>query len=486
MILSPEGTVVVIALLLVGRFTGGTLIGALFMSLAFGCTAVVSVPALGDSTPLISTIFELLLVACTVLSCKFFENLGMILCELSSVAACLLAFYAIASAIILPQLFGGDVTTLAPIDGIMAEVPLAPSNGNFNQTAYLLAGIAVFLSLRIFMGYRGSIQVIRRGAFALVITNVILGLLDLAGKISGTGDWLMPIRTAGYSMLIDTEVTGFWRIVGGCSEASAYGALCLASISFTYTYWRGTGSALALVLTVILFLLIIFSTSSTAYAGISFLALIATISIVIRVLRAKIEIQDIILFCLLLIAIVIALGLYLYDEHLYDSFSDLIQAAIFDKAGSQSGQERSYWNKVGLENFVDTYGLGIGMGSSRTSSLLVSVLSQLGIIGTLLFAGLISVIFNGAGKIRVSGQAEVYALISSMRAFAIGSLTAGTIAGSGADPGLLFFISLAVIIGCKYHLKRISSSGENQSDVSAWGSEFQGLGAAPARPARAE
>src|SRR5262249_26335224 len=148
---------------------------------------------------------------------------------------------------------------------IMSEVPLAPGNGNFNQTAYLLAGIAVFLSLRIFMKNGDTIQVIRRGAFAFVITNTILGLIDLAGKFSGTGDWLQPIRTAGYTMLISTDVTGFWRIVGGCSEASSYGALCLASIAFTYSYWRWTKSMPAFVLTVLIFLLIVFSTSSTAY-----------------------------------------------------------------------------------------------------------------------------------------------------------------------------------------------------------------------------
>src|SRR3982074_1354212 len=113
MILSPEGALVVIALLLVGRLAGGTLVVALFVSLAFGCTAVVSIPALGDSTPVISTVFELLLVASTVLRREFFDELGMVLREhISAVAACLLAFYATATAIILPRLFAGDVTAL--------------------------------------------------------------------------------------------------------------------------------------------------------------------------------------------------------------------------------------------------------------------------------------------------------------------------------------------------------------------------------------
>jgi hypothetical protein len=462
MIPSPEGILVVIALLVMGRLAGGTVIVALFVSLAFGCTAVVSIPALGDSSPLISAVLELLLVACTVLRRKFYEDLATVLREhISAVTACLLAYYAIVSAIVLPRLFAGDVTAFVLIDGMIAEVPLAPSKGNINQTAYLLAGIATFLSLRISMYNRDSISVIRRGILAFVTVNVILGLLDFCGKMSGTGDWLQPVRTASYDMLIDTEMTGFWRIVGGCSEASAFSALCLASISFTYTYWRSTGSVLALVLTVALLLLIIFSTSSTAYVGICFLTLIAIIPVVIKILTGRIGFQDLFLFGSVLTVIVIALGLYLYNEHLYDPFRDLIQTTIFEKADSESGQERAYWNEVGLKNFIDTYGVGIGMGSSRTSSLVVSVLSQLGILGTLLFVGLFLTILNGAGNIRVSGQREVYALISSMRAFAIGSFTAGSIAGSGADPGLQFFLSLAVILGCKHHLRRISSSSRS-------------------------
>jgi hypothetical protein len=459
MVLSPEGTLVVIALLLMGRLAGGTVIVALFVSLAFGCTAVVSIPALGDSSPLITTVFELLLVGSIVLRRKFSEDLATVLREhISAVTGCLLAYYAIASAIVFPRLFAGDVTALVPMKEMIAEVPLAPSNGNITQTAYLLGGIATFLSLRIFMCNRDSIWVIRRGIFAFVTVNVILGLLDLGGKITGTGDWLLPVRTASYSMLIDIEMTGFWRIAGGCSEASAFSALCLASISFTYTYWRSTGSVLASVLTVALLLLIIFSTSSTAYVGLCFLALIAIIPLTIKMLTGRIKSKDLLLFSLVLTVIVIALGLYLYDEHLYDPFLDLIRATIFEKADSDSGQERAYWNQVGLQNFIDTYGVGIGMGSSRTSSLVVSVLSQLGIFGTFLFVGLFSTILNGAGNIRVSGQTEVYALISSMRAFAVGSFTAGSIAGTGADPGLPFFLSLAVILGCKHHLRRMSGS----------------------------
>src|SRR5262249_45918398 len=160
--------------------------------------------------------------------------------------------------------------------------------------------------------------------------------------------------------------------------------------------------------------LIIFSTSSTAYVGITLLVLISTISAMTEIVFIRrVRIRDLSILVICLILFMIALGIYLYDENVYDPFRDLIQSMVFNKADSESGQERSYWNEVGLKNLVDTYGLGVGMGSSRTSSWIVSVLSQLGIFGTILFAVLFAEILNGSGRIRVSGQPEVYALISS-------------------------------------------------------------------------
>src|SRR5215813_11198379 len=108
MSLSLEGTLVLIVLLLIGTLAGGSFVVALFISLAFGCTAVVSISAFGDASPLISTIIELLLLTSTVLRPGFFEALHVVLREhISAVAACLLAYYAVASAVIMPILFAG-------------------------------------------------------------------------------------------------------------------------------------------------------------------------------------------------------------------------------------------------------------------------------------------------------------------------------------------------------------------------------------------
>jgi hypothetical protein len=453
MVPSAAGALVFLALLLIGRLAGGAIIIGLFASLAFGCTAIASIPALGSSSPLIYTMFVLLLIMNAVLRPNFPQALALVFRQhFSAMAASALAVWALASAIVLPRLFSGETSAFIPVNGEIREVALAPAAGNITQTAYLTAGILAFLSLRILLVQRSSLKAVRSGFFSFIIANVLLGILDLAGKVAGLGDWLLPIRTADYALLSEVEATGFWRIVGGYSEASAFAMSCLACVAFTFVYWRRSGSLLAMALTLALLFLLIFSTSSTAYVGLAFLSLLAAVPMGATFVTGKIKVQDLLLFGALLIVIACALAAYLYSAKLYDPFADLIRTMVLEKSNSSSGQERSYWNYVSLQSFLETYGLGIGMGSSRSSSWLVSVISQLGLVGTLIFAALTAAIFHGVGSIRVCGQAEIYALASSARAMAAGWLIGICVSGSGADPGLLFFLILAVILGCKAHL----------------------------------
>jgi hypothetical protein len=454
MTISIAGALVFLVLLLAGGLAGDAIVIGLFASLAFGSTAIASLPALGNSSPQIWTVFALLLIAKTAAQRNFITGLQSTLQrDPGARVACLLALYALASAIVLPRFFQGDVSMFVPTEGSIAETSLQPTGGNITQTAYLLGGTAAFLCIVILLADRAYLKTVRNGLFAFVIANVLLGAIDLAGKLAGFGDWLEPIRTANYAMLTDVEVEGFSRIVGGHPEASAFAIYSLACLAFTFTYWRHTGSATSLILTIVLFLFLLFSTSSTAYVGLAILSVLATVSIGAAFLTEGVKPRELFLFIVLLAASTSAVGLYLHNEHMFDPLKDLIRTMVFEKVGSDSEQERSYWNRVGLETFLNTYGIGIGMGSSRSSSWLISVISQLGAIGALLFAALAAAIFKGAGAIRVSGKDASYALIVSARAMAVGWLVGISVSGGSADPGLLFFLPLGVILGCRPHLQ---------------------------------
>ncbi len=95
---------------------------------------------------------------------------------------------------------------------------------------------------------------------------------------------------------------------------------------------------------------------------------------------------------------------------------------------------------------VDTRALGIGMGSSRTSSWLVASLAQFGFLGFGLLLVLVGILLRGLGGVDPRSISERdYCVTRAARAAALTSLIGASVASASADPGLLFFISLAIL-----------------------------------------
>jgi hypothetical protein len=455
MTLSIPGLLVWLGLLLLGRMAGGALIAGFFASLPFGSTAFATLSSLGGSSPLIYVLFALGLLITVAARRTLLSDLGSVFSHYRSMwLVTALAVYAAASSYIFPRLFAGKTTAFIPIDGVISEVPLGPAGGNITQTAYFLLGILLFIALSIILLRAENLKKVTTGFFAFVTVHALLGLIDLGSKLAGLGDLLLPIRTASYALLTEVEQSGFWRIVGGCSEASTYSGFALGALAFSFTYWRETNSRRAALLTFVMLLLVLLSTSSTAYVGLAGLAPFAALMIARSAFEDRLKKTDVILVVCTLLILAAILATYLYDPRIFLPFTNLIDDMVFDKASSDSGQERAYWNMRSLQNVSDTYGLGIGMGSSRSSSLLVSIVSQLGLIGAALVGVLFLIMLRGMGGLRPQPEdRHAFALCAGARACGFALVLAAAVAGSSADPGVLFFACLAAVQACRHHVK---------------------------------
>ena len=467
MTLSIAGLLVSAFLLLVGYLLGAPLIIGMFASLAFGSTAFMTLSGLGGSSPQIYTLFALGIILAAALRRSVRRDLGVIFTRFPTAwIVVALTAYAIVSAMIFPRLFAGQTTAFIPINGVVTELPLSPTSGNITQTAYFALGALTFIGFSVLLLREENLRYVRRGYFAFIIMNVALGVIDLAGKVTGAGDILLPIRTASYSLLIEVEQGGFWRIAGGFSEASAFGGASLACLAFAYVYWRHTRSTFAFALTVVVLLLVLLSTSSAAYAGLAILSLAPLTSLTRAAFRNRFRSDDLLLIGLAAVTIAGILSIYLYNDKLLQPVTELLETTVLNKAQSQSAVERAYWNEKSLEAFFDTSGVGIGMGSSRSSSWIVSVLSQLGIIGTFAILALVAVTFRGIGGRRSTPETlEIFALASATRAAVAATLLARCIAGSGADPAVFFFLSLATVIACRQHVSDTTISSDAATDA---------------------
>jgi hypothetical protein len=446
---SLGGLVIFAGLLCLGYYLGSAPIIGLFASLTFGSTAIAILGALGGSSPLIYTAFAMLLLASVALRRGFIDDLLAVFTRywVAWVIIALLA-YCVVGAIMFPRLFAGQTSVLVATPGIgVREYPLAPVSGNIAQSAYFAMGGLTFFAFAILLS-KGEryFEIVRFGFLTWAIMHTALGLIDLAGKMAGIGDILSPIRTASHDFLVEVEQSGFWRIVGGRSEASSFGIVTVSCMAFSFTYWRATRSLFMFGLTIVLFLLLLLSTSSTAYAGFAFVAPFGAATMLASAARGRVSVQDLLLVLLGVLALCALLALYLYNERLFDPVFNLFDAVVLNKSSSESFATRAYWNTKSLESFVDTNGLGVGMGSSRAASWVIAVLSQLGIAGAALIASLVGVLL----KDMVSSKAvfpdrKTLALVSGARASVLASLAAAAVSGGSADPGLLFFIALAVV-----------------------------------------
>jgi hypothetical protein len=455
MIPSVEGLIVAAVLLLIGRILGAPLIIGLMASLPFGSTAFAAVPALGGSTPLIYTLFCILMISGVLVRKHAIREISTVFTQFPAAwLVLILVIYAIVSAFVFPRLFSGQTTAFVVVDGAYVELPLVPVSQNITQTAYFSLGALTFYSLSVLFLKQKNLDYIRRGFFVFIIANVLLALIDIGGKLSGAGDVLLPIRTAAYALLTEVVEAGFFRISGGYPEASSFAEAGLACLAFSYAYWRVSKSNLAFILSLIVLVLLLFSTSSTAYGALAILCLFPLFSLGRAILNGQFIAEDLHLLLLGILLFTVLLGIYLYNASAFDPFVELIERMVFDKATSGSGIERAYWNERSIQALFDTGGVGVGMGSSRSSSWIVSVMSQLGVIGTMTMLGLVFFIVRGMGQLKATQDTlEVFALASGLRAAVIAILIATCLAGSGADPGIVFFIALGGILACRRHVK---------------------------------
>ena len=119
------------------------------------------------------------------------------------------------------------------------------------------------------------------------------------------------------------------------------------------------------------------------------------------------------------------------------------------KLTSDSGVERGAWNAQSFKNFIDTNGLGVGLGSARASSVALALLGNVGAIGTLLYVAFLgrSYLRSWPRSRKRGGDHELqYArrLFTAARVAALALLISQLIAGTMIDGGLVYFIFAAV------------------------------------------
>jgi hypothetical protein len=174
------------------------------------------------------------------------------------------------TAYFMPRIFQGD-TFVFPVRAQSAGVvPLEPATSNLTQSVYFIADASCFLILSGYAATRGGVRVLLNAGLLAATVNLIFAALDLITYFTNTAELLSFVRNANYTMLVETDVAGFKRIVGSFVEASSFGGATLGYFAFTSRLWLlGISSRLTSMLALLSLTAVLFATSTTAYVGLA-------------------------------------------------------------------------------------------------------------------------------------------------------------------------------------------------------------------------
>ena len=354
-----------------------------------------------------------------------------------------LLVYGVISAIFLPRLFEGVTYTFGNSregnGSMVSPLPLMPTTGNITQAGYFVGDVLCFLVVAALATRERYATAIANGVLFCCCADLAFAALDQVTALTGTTVLMAPIRNASYRMLDDGYVMGIKRLVGTFPETSAYAFVTLGLFGFSFSLWlRHDRPRLSGTIALLLLTTLMLSTSSTAYAGsVLYLGLVYVAAAVRMGLgRATRNMSRFVLVAP--VGALVLVMLLQFSDAAWRSVLEVFDDFLFNKLSSASGIERAAWNRQAIANAFDTYGLGAGLGSVKSSSFLTSSLGNVGVTGLLAFAGFFATMLVRAGSTRE--KPEIAILRHAAASGCVALLVAASISGGSIDLGLLFCV----------------------------------------------
>jgi hypothetical protein len=380
------------------------ILAPLMNSAAFGQGGAITVP----------WVTSLLFSAMTLLSKESHPHARVLLRQREFQLICLVPFVNLVVMLLSQILYAGKIRVLVGDAAftIGRELVLSLFPQHINQAIYSVAApvliCAVFCRLRMQDSEaKGSgAAALLRFYVAYTVSASLIILWERVHQMTGVWYWSDMFHST-YSMTAWIQsINGVSRLSGPYPEPSnlAYHLGPLAVMFAWLGYYKSYKYILfSLLLAVIMFM----STSTTAFIGIGLVA--ATFGILIlkwygdglsargdgSAERAAISI----------VAAMILMVVMGFVVAQYAGFVDQVLQSVLNKQSSSSYQARSYADALGVTAFVETNGLGVGLGGHLTNSGAILVMSNLGVAGVCLVGALI---VSAARRVLADGSISKY------------------------------------------------------------------------------
>ncbi len=335
--------------------------------------------------------------------------------------------YSVLSSFFLTLLFEG-IPVFSPKlgidDQVDAQTPLVFSASNIGQSFYLFLNVfSVVAAVQI--GFKvGARKVLN----VWLLSGFIAAFFAFYQKLSQMGVVSFPTNflksNTIYDQAIDVTIGDFERISGTFTESS-YAGNCIATFFVYYLLLLvlGRSNLKNIVLCCIYAWATIITTSSIGY-----IQIIAGLGLAVIFFNKKAFFP----------IITILLVFFVFGFSFLNS--ELLSVVLLEKTDSLSFLNRISSDIYSFGLFVSTDFLGVGLGSNRPSSFLMYMLSNVGLLGSILFFVFISMVIRLAFINKQCLISEKLALVGALISHLVGKLV--------GSPDLNFWFFWVLISVC--------------------------------------
>lgn len=376
--------------------------------------------------------------------------------------------YGVASAILAPRIFAGAmrVPPMRPTGSadLFDMVLLVPTSQNITSAFYLVGTLLVALAAYILCrACRGGTASLIDAGIAVGWAHVLIGIAVMVAGGTPLEPFFEMFRNGSYAQL-NQSFEGFVRIRGLFPESSAYAEFGFAFMVLNAELWYrsirpGATGAVAFGLAMVLS----FSTSSTAYVGLLAYGLFFILRALLLPHVASGRRVGQFAAAMLAIAVMASL-LMLFVPALLREFMDMAAHMTVAKAGSDSGQQRLFWVQQGWEAFKASYGLGIGAGSFRSSSLFTAILGATGVIGIVTFLAYVTSVLQPWRR-STYGRSELieHSIGGAFAVAAVLALIPAAVSSAKSDPGINFAFMAGAALALRPNTRRSRAAGRRHA-----------------------
>lgn len=435
-----------VLLLLIGALVGAR--GVVYLAVIatlFGGTAAAYVLGLGAATitpAVLVLVFLVWHVARREALGGFFQPMSFLT---PGFWLMVLTVWGVVAALALPRLFEGQFLVYSHdrlTDSGHALRYLRPVSMNLTQAMYACLGLVTFVVMLVTVQREGGMQRFARAVLWVAGLNIVAAVLDLAEHHLGFFPLLSYLKNANYAML-GGEVAGLKRIAGTFPETSVFAMYTLALLAFTHTLWMyGIYKNWARALSIANLAFLMISTAGTAYVGFAICLTVALVMSGWRFLHLGRLGPYRLYVWLALGSVILGLAVVLFVPPAWSAVTGYFDIVVGSKLDSSSGQVRMGYNSQALQTFIDTLGIGAGLGSVRASSFVLVVLSNLGWMGALFLTLFLIPVLWGRWPQGVPEDEAVIAQAARRGVFA--TLVGAAVSAGVYDLGLLFYMFAAV------------------------------------------